>query len=70
MRYLIVIEQTETGYSAYAPDLPGCIATARTHEEIERDMTEAVGLHLDGLRNEGMEIPEPNILSFYVGIPQ
>ena len=59
MRYLVVIEPTSTGFSAHAPDLPGCIATGETHEEVERAMREAIEFHLDGLREEGEAIPEP-----------
>lgn len=59
MQYLIVIEQTETGYSAYSPDLPGCVSTGATREEVEQHMREAVEFHLDGLKLEGLEIPQP-----------
>jgi predicted RNase H-like HicB family nuclease len=69
MKYLIVIEQTASGYSAYSPDLPGCIATAETNDEIQREMTDAIAFHLDGLRKEGLAIPEPHSTSSYVEIP-
>ena len=69
MKYLIVIEKTTTGYSAYSPDLPGCIATADTEEEIQREMRQTIAFHLDGLRQEGMPIPEPQSSSSYVEIP-
>ena len=52
-KYLIVVEKTATGYSAFSPDLPGCIATGATREEVEKTMREAVQFHLDGLREEG-----------------
>ena len=52
-KYLIVVEPTETGYSAYSPDLPGCIATGQTRAEVESNMHEAIAFHLDGLREEG-----------------
>jgi len=58
-RYLIIIEPTSTGYSAYSPDLPGCISTGETREEVERNMKEAIEFHLDGLREDGAEIPQP-----------
>jgi predicted RNase H-like HicB family nuclease len=58
-RYLIIIEPTETGFSAYSPDIPGCVSTGRTKEEVERNMKEAVEFHLDGLREEGQAVPEP-----------
>ena len=69
MKYLIVIEQTPSGYSAYSPDLPGCIATASTKDEVEREMKGAIAFHLDGLREEGLAIPEPHSTSSYVEIP-
>ena len=56
---LIVIEPTETGYSAYAPGLPGCVSTARTRREVEQNMTEAIAFHIDGLKEEGLPIPQP-----------
>jgi predicted RNase H-like HicB family nuclease len=53
MKYLVIIEPTDTGFSAYSPDLPGCVTTGKTVEEIERNMQEAVELHLEGLEEEG-----------------
>ena len=67
-RYLIVIEQTGTGYSAFSPDLPGCIATGRTRDEVEANMRESVDFHLDGLRQEGLPTPEPRSSSSYVDV--
>jgi predicted RNase H-like HicB family nuclease len=69
MKYLIVIEQTATGYSAYSPDLPGCIATGSTRDEVEREMKGAIAFHLDGLKAEGMAIPQPSSSSSYVEVP-
>ena len=69
MKYLIVIEQTSTGYSAYSPDLPGCIATAGTKDAVQREMEGAIAFHLDGLKEEGLAIPEPHSTSSYVEIP-
>ncbi len=69
MKYLIVIERTDTGYSAYSPDVPGCIATGSTREATEREMREAIAFHLDGLKAEGMAIPEPSSSSTYVDVP-
>jgi len=57
-KYLLVIEPTHTGLSAYSPDLPGCVSTGRTRDEVEKDMREAIPFHLDGLREEGQEVPE------------
>ena len=53
-KYLMVIEETGTGFSAYSPDLPGCIATGATREEVEREMREAMNFHIEGLRLEGL----------------
>ena len=58
-RYLIMIEATSTGFSTYSPDLPGCVATGRTREEVEREMREAIEFHLEGLRLAGEPVPEP-----------
>lgn len=69
MKYLIVIERTSTGYSAYSPDLPGCIATAGTEDEVQREMKHAIAFHLDGLKQEGLAIPAPHSSSSYVDVP-
>ncbi|MBI4167242.1 MAG: type II toxin-antitoxin system HicB family antitoxin [Acidobacteria bacterium] len=68
-RYLIVIEDTGTGYSAYSPDLDGCVSTGRTRREVEKNMQEAIAFHLAGLRLEGMEVPDPHTYSTYVKGP-
>ena len=59
MRYAMIIEKGERNYSAYLPDLPGCIATGKSVEEIKQRMREAVELHLRGLREDGLPVPEP-----------
>jgi predicted RNase H-like HicB family nuclease len=69
MKYLIVIERTDTGYSAYSPDVPGCIATGSTREETEREMRDAIAFHLDGLRADGLAIPQPSSSSSYIDVP-
>ena len=69
MRYLIVIESTPTGFSAYSPDVPGCVAAAATRDEIEQEMRKAISFHLEGLREDGAEIPEPHAYSVYVEVP-
>jgi predicted RNase H-like HicB family nuclease len=69
MRVLIVIEKTRTGYSAYSPDLPGCVATGRTWATVERSMRQAIEFHLEGLREEGAEVPAPRSYSTYVEVP-
>jgi predicted RNase H-like HicB family nuclease len=66
MRYAMIIEQGEQNYSAYLPDLPGCIATGKTIEELKQRMSEAIELHLRGLREDGLAIPEPTSLAEYV----
>ena len=68
MRLLIVVEQTASGFSAYAPDVPGCIATGRTREAVEQTMREAIEFHLDGLRAEGMAAPEPHAYATVVEV--
>ena len=68
-KYLIVIEETSTGYSAYSPDLPGCVATGASRAEVEKNMSEAISLHLDGLREDGEPVPEPRTYSAYVELP-
>jgi predicted RNase H-like HicB family nuclease len=67
-KYLIVIEETSTGFSAYSPDLPGCVSTGPTREEVERNMREAIEFHLEGLRLEGLEVPEPRAYSTFVEV--
>ena len=67
-KYLIVIEETSTGYFAYSPDLEGCVATGKTREDVERNMREAIEFHLDGLRQEGLEASQPHTYSAYVEV--
>jgi predicted RNase H-like HicB family nuclease len=69
MQYLIVVEKTATGFSAYSPDLPGCVSTGSTREEIEKNIREAIEFHLEGLRQEGHELPPPSTYSTCVDIP-
>lgn len=66
--YLILIEKTDTGYSAYSPDLPGCVSTGANHEEVKRNMREAIEFHLEGLKIEGFEVPEPATESAYIKV--
>jgi predicted RNase H-like HicB family nuclease len=68
MKYLIVIEPTGTGFSAYSPDLPGCASTGITRDECEKNMHEAIEFHLDGLRLEGEPIPQPSSSAAFVEI--
>ncbi len=69
MRYLIIVEATQTGFSAFSPDLPGCVATGSDRSEVEKQMRSAIEFHLDGLRREGLEIPSPRTYSSYVDVP-
>jgi predicted RNase H-like HicB family nuclease len=64
-RYLIIIEETGTGFSAYSPDLPGCVAAGSTREEVEAEMREAVDFHIEGLRLSGAEVPAPSSRAAY-----
>lgn len=66
--YLIIVEKTESGYSTYSPDLPGCVSTGQSREEVEANMREAIEFHLEGLRLEGDVIPEPQTYSAYVRV--
>ncbi len=68
MKYLIIIEKSKTGYSAYSPDLPGCVSTGSTTEKTEKNMREAIEFHIDGLKEEGYKIPKPTSRSSYVEI--
>lgn len=69
-KYAVVIEEGATNFSAYVPDLPGCITTGRSIEEIERNIREAIELHLEGLREDGEPIPEPHTSVAYVELPK
>jgi len=66
MRYAVIIEKGETSYGAYVPDLPGCVAAAETKEEVEALIREAIGFHIEGLREEGLPVPEPSSFFEYV----
>lgn len=68
-RYLIVIEETQTGYSAYVPDLPGCISVGATREEIENNIQEAILFHLEGMKDDGIKIPKPKTEGLSMIIP-
>jgi predicted RNase H-like HicB family nuclease len=66
VRYAVIIEKGEKNYSGYLPDLPGCVATGKTVEEVKERMSRAVDLHLRGLREDGLPVPEPRSLADYV----
>lgn len=69
MKYLVIIEKTNMGYSAYSPDLEGCIATGQSETEVRQTMQEAILFHLDGLKEEGFPPPLPHSHSVYLDIP-
>ena len=66
MRYAIVIEKARTNYSAYVPDLPGCIATGPTIDAVENEIRNAIRFHIDGLKADGLPVPEPSAIAEYV----
>ncbi|MCF6154215.1 MAG: type II toxin-antitoxin system HicB family antitoxin [Candidatus Brocadia sp.] len=66
MRYAIVIEKGPNNYSAYVPDLPGCVSTGSTVGEVEINIKEAISFHIDGLREDGLPIPEPTTICEYI----
>ena len=66
MRYAVVIEKANGNYSAYVPDLPGCVATGATVEAVEREIREAIRFHNEGLRADGLPVPEPTSIIEYV----
>lgn len=68
MRYAVVIEKAESNFAAYVPDLPGCIATGATLEEVEQGIREAIEMHLAGLREDGQPVPQPSSAVEYVDI--
>ncbi len=68
-KYLIVVEDTETGFSAFSPDLPGCVATGKTRAQVEQAMQEAIAFHIDGIKEDGDTIPIPHSYSTYCEVP-
>ncbi|HLI17958.1 MAG TPA: type II toxin-antitoxin system HicB family antitoxin [Rhodanobacteraceae bacterium] len=68
MRYAVVIEKTAGNYSALVPDLPGCVATGSTREDAEQQIREAIHFHLEGLREDGVQVPPPSSHVEYIDI--
>ena len=68
MRYAIVVEKTANNFSAYVPDLPGCVATGATLEETEREIREAIEFHIEGLTEDGLPVPQPESIVEYLDI--
>ena len=67
-RYLIIVEETPSGYSAYSPDVPGCVAAASTRSGVEREMHDAIEFHIEGLRAAGEEVPKPRSEASYCDV--
>ncbi len=67
-KYLVVFEKANSNYSAYSPDLPGCIATGSTRKEAEKNIREAISLHIEGLKEDGLPIPEPASSTEYIEV--
>lgn len=70
MRYLVIIEETETGFSAYVPDLSGCVSVGSTREEIETNIHEAILFHIEGMKEDGLEIPIPKTEALNLIVPK
>ena len=68
MRYAVVIEKGERNFSAYVPDLPGCVAVGDTLEEVKAEIREAIEFHLEGMREDGLPIPKPSSWAEYVEV--
>ena len=66
MRYAIVIEKAAANFSAYVPDLPGCVATGATAAETEKNIRHAIRFHIEGLKEDGLPVPEPTAIAEYV----
>jgi predicted RNase H-like HicB family nuclease len=67
-QFLIVVEKADNNYSAYSPDLPGCVATGKTRQQVMQNMHEAVELHLRGLREDNLPIPQPRAFAEYLAV--
>jgi predicted RNase H-like HicB family nuclease len=68
-RYAIVVEKAKSNFAAYVPDLPGCVATGRTVKETERRLREAIEVHVQGLREDGLPVPRPSSVVDYLEVP-
>ncbi len=67
-RFLVVIEKTNGSYSAFSPDLPGCVATAATREEVERNMHDVIGMHVRGLLEDNLPSPESSSFAEFIAV--
>ena len=68
-RFLVVIEKAGNNYSAYSPDLPGCVATGATREEVKKNMHEAIAMHIEGMKEDKRPIPQSSSFAEYIAIP-
>ena len=68
MQYTVIIENAGNNYSAYVPDLPGCISTGKTIEETKKNIQEAIEMHLEGMREDGLPIPQPTSTAVVVDV--
>ncbi len=66
MKYLVVVEKAGKNFSAYVPDLPGCVATGNTPEDVQQNIREAISMHIEGLREDGLPVPEPQTQAEFV----
>jgi len=67
-RYLVIFEKAGDNYSAYSPDVPGCIATGATRDEVEKSIKEAISFHIEGLAEDGLPLPEPASFTEYIDV--
>ena len=68
MKYAVVIEKADSNYSAYVPDLPGCVAAGKTKDEVTQNVREAMAFHIEGLREDGLPVPEPRTSAEFVEV--
>jgi predicted RNase H-like HicB family nuclease len=68
MKYAVVIEKAQSNYSAYVPDLPGCVATGSTIEEVEKEIREAIEFHIEGMQQDGEIVPQPSSVVEYIEV--
>ena len=67
-KYLVIFERAGENYSTYSPDIPGCIATGATRDEAEKNIREAIGFHIEGLKEDGLPLPEPASFTEYIEV--
>ncbi len=67
-KYLVIFEKAGDNYSAYSPDIPGCIATGKNHNEVEKNIRQAISFHIEGLKDDGLPVPEPAAFTEYIEV--